>query len=231
LAIIDDLGAIVIIALFYTSGLSYLALSVVAMMIVILFWLNYSSKVNNTAYILIGTVMWVATLKSGVHATLAGVILGLFIPVKNNKVSFRSLEESLHVPVNHVILPLFAFVNTGINFDNISSKDFVDTVTLGIALGLFVGKQLGIFIFSWMAIKFKIGLMPEGIEWRHIYAVAILGGVGFTMSLFMGSLAFECSQDICMNVTDERLGILIGSVFSGVVGYIIMRVATKDARA
>ncbi len=228
LAIIDDLGAIVIIALFYTSGLSYLALSIVAMMIAILFWMNYSGKVNNAAYILIGTVMWVATLKSGVHATLAGVVLGLFIPVKNNSESFRSLEESLHAPVNHVILPLFAFVNTGINFDNIGLKDFIDTVTLGIALGLFAGKQIGIFLFSWMAIKFRIGIMPEGIGWKHIYAVSILGGVGFTMSLFMGSLAFECSHDICMNVTDERLGILIGSILSGVAGYVMMIEATTN---
>ncbi len=223
LAIIDDLGAIIIIALFYTSGLSYLALFVVAVTIVILWWMNRSNVTNNTAYVLIGIIMWVATLKSGVHATLAGVILGLFIPIKDNKESFQALEHSLHVPVNHFILPLFAFVNTGINFAGITIKDFTDTVTLGIVTGLFLGKQIGIFLFSYIAIKLGLGKLPNGVSWRELYGVAILGGIGFTMSLFIGSLAFECSGDSCFNLVDERMGILIGSLLSGVVGYLYMR--------
>ncbi len=227
LAIIDDLGAIVIIALFYTSGLSYLALGIVATTIAILWWMNRSGVTNNTAYVLIGIVMWVATLKSGVHATLAGVILGLFIPLRNNRESFHALEHSLHVPVNHVILPLFAFVNTGIDFASVTLKDFTDSVTIGIVLGLFAGKQLGIFLFSWIAIRLGLGRLPEGVDWKQLYGVAILGGVGFTMSLFIGSLAFECSGDQCVNVVDERMGILVGSFLSGVAGYLYLRLAMK----
>jgi len=225
LAIIDDLGAIIIIALFYTSGLSYLSLGIVAATIVILFLMNRYGIVNNTAYVLIGVVMWVAMLKSGVHATLAGVILGLFIPIKNNKASFHALEHSLHGPVNHVILPLFAFVNTGIDFANITARDLKDAITMGIVLGLFVGKQLGIFLFSWVAIKLGLGRLPEGVTWRHLYGLAILGGVGFTMSLFIGSLAFECSGEACLSMVDERMGILIGSLLSGVAGYLMLRAA------
>ena len=225
LAIIDDLGAIIIIALFYTSGLSYLSLGIVAATIVILFLMNRYGIVNNTAYVLIGIVMWVAMLKSGVHATLAGVILGLFIPIKNNKASFHALEHSLHGPVNHVILPLFAFVNTGIDFANITARDLKDAITMGIVLGLFVGKQLGIFLFSWVAIKLGLGRLPEGVTWRHLYGLAILGGVGFTMSLFIGSLAFECSGEACLSMVDERMGILIGSLLSGVAGYLMLRAA------
>ncbi|WP_456380355.1 Na+/H+ antiporter NhaA [Hydrogenimonas sp.] len=225
LAIIDDLGAIIIIALFYTSGLSYLSLGIVATTIAALFLMNRYGVVNNTAYVLIGTVMWVAMLKSGVHATLAGVILGLFIPIKNNKASFHALEHSLHGPVNHVILPLFAFVNTGIDFANITARDFKDAVTMGIVLGLFAGKQIGIFLFSWIAIKLGLGSLPSGVTWRHLYGLAVLGGVGFTMSLFIGSLAFECSGEACLSMVDERMGILIGSLLSGMVGYLLLRAA------
>ena len=223
LAIIDDLGAIVIIALFYTSGLSYLALAVVAVTILILWWMNRRGVTNNAAYILLGVVLWVATLKSGVHATLAGVVLGLFIPIKNNRESFLALEHSLHVPVNHVILPLFAFVNTGIDFAGVTLKDFTHSITLGIVSGLFLGKQLGIFFFSWLAVKLGMGRLPEGVDWKMLYGVGILGGIGFTMSLFIGSLAFECSGSACFSPVDERMGILIGSLISGVVGYLYLR--------
>ena len=229
LAIIDDLGAIVIIALFYTSGLSWLALGIVAGTIVILGWMNRKGVTNNTAYLLLGIVLWVATLKSGVHATLAGVILGLFIPIKNNRQSFQALEHSLHVPVNHVILPLFAFVNTGIDFSGVSLRDFSDTITLGIVSGLFLGKQLGIFLFSWLAIRLGLGRLPEGVDWKMLYGVALLGGVGFTMSLFIGSLAFECSGDHCFSLVDERMGILLGSLLSGIVGYLYLRMVTGSA--
>jgi len=231
LAIIDDLGAIIVIAIFYTSGLSLLALSIVAITISILWWMNYKGVTNNTAYILIGIIMWVATLKSGVHATLAGVILGLFIPIKNNKESFQALEHSLHEPVNHVILPLFAFVNTGIDFANVTTRDFTDTVTIGIISGLLFGKQLGIFIFSSIAIKLGLGRLPDGMGWRELYGVSILGGVGFTMSLFIGSLAFESSTtDACFSLVDERMGILIGSILSGTVGYFYLRSITNSKK-
>ncbi|WP_300367360.1 Na+/H+ antiporter NhaA [Hydrogenimonas sp.] len=222
LAIIDDLGAIIVIALFYTSGLSYLSLSIVFSMIAILFLMNRKGLTNNTAYVLVGIVMWVAMLKSGVHATLAGVILGLFIPIQNNKASFRALEHSLHGPVNHVVLPLFAFVNTGINFASISAKDFLDSITIGITLGLFAGKQLGIFLFSFVAIKLGLGSLPKGVTWKQLYGLSVLGGVGFTMSLFIGSLAFESAGEISFNIVDERMGILIGSILSGIMGYLML---------
>ena len=226
LAIIDDLGAIIVIALFYTEGLSYISLGVVATTLVILFLMNRRGVVNNTAYILIGIVMWTAMLKSGVHATLAGVILGLFIPIRNNKESFSHLEHSLHAPVNYVILPLFAFVNTGINFANLGYKDLVDTLTLGIVTALFLGKQLGIFLFSWIAIKLGLGKLPEGIGFKELYGLSIIGGVGFTMSLFIGSLAFESGGIPGAALVDERVGILIGSLLSGVVGYLYLRAIT-----
>ncbi len=226
LAIIDDLGAIIVIALFYTEGLSYISLGVVATTLVILFLMNRRGVVNNTAYILIGIVMWTAMLKSGVHATLAGVILGLFIPIRNNKESFHHLEHSLHAPVNYVILPLFAFVNTGINFADLGYKDLVDTLTLGIVTALFLGKQLGIFLFSWIAIKLGLGKLPEGVGYKELYGLSIIGGVGFTMSLFIGSLAFESGGLPDAALVDERVGILIGSLLSGVMGYLYLRAIT-----
>ncbi len=223
LAIIDDLGAIIIIALFYTSGMSLSSLGVAAVMIAILFFMNRKGVVNNTAYVLIGMILWTAVLKSGVHATLAGVILGLFIPIRNNRESFISLEHSLHSPVNFVILPVFAFANTGIGFSGLSSKDLVDNMTMGIFFGLFVGKQLGVFLFTFVSLKLGLGRLSEDVTLGHIYGVAILSGIGFTMSLFIGSLAFECHDGVCFDLVDERLGILIGSLLSGVAGYLVLK--------
>jgi len=223
LAIIDDLGAIVIIALFYTSDLSAVSLFIAAAMIAVLIAMNVRGVVNNAAYILVGTVLWIAVLKSGVHATLAGVILGLLIPLKNNQASFHALEHSLHVPVSFVILPLFAFANTGIAFAGVSASDFFDEVTLGIALGLFFGKQIGVFVFSYLAVRMGFGSLPAGVDWKRLYGVSILSGIGFPMFLFIGSLAFEDARACGAGVCDERLGILIGSFFSGVLGYAFLR--------
>ena len=227
LAIIDDLGAIVIIALFYTSELSTLSLVVAASMIAVLLTMNRRGVVNNAAYVLVGIVLWTAVLKSGVHATLAGVTLGLILPLKNNRRSFHHLEHSLHAPVNFVILPLFAFVNTGISFGAITSKDFVDNVTLGIAFGLFFGKQIGVFLFSALAIKGGLGHMPRGVSWMQLYGVSILSGIGFTMSLFIGSLAFESARGNGMELADERLGVLLGSLASAVIGYFVLKATLK----
>jgi len=229
LAIIDDLGAIIIIAFFYTSELSINALLIASVLIALLFVMNRRNVVNNSAYILVGIVLWVAVLKSGVHATLAGVVLGLIIPLKNNKTSFYALEHSLHAPVNFVILPLFAFVNAGIGFSGITPKDMLDDITLGIGLGLFFGKQLGVFVFSFIAVKSGLTRLPKGVKWREIYGIAILSGIGFTMSLFIGSLAFECSGGLCFDMVDERLGILIGSLLSGLVGYLFLRMTLKKS--
>ena len=222
LSIIDDLGAIIIIAVFYTSSMSFLSLGIAGVLIAVLLVMNRTGVVNNTAYVLVGIVLWTAVLKSGVHATLAGVVLGLFIPIKNNKHSFHKLEESLYMPVNFVILPLFAFANAGIGFSNISVKDFTDSMTVGIGLGLFLGKQIGVFTFTYIAHKLRFGSLADGVSWVSVYGVATLSGMGFTMSLFIGSLAFECHEGACYNLVDYRMGILIGSFISGVVGYYLL---------
>jgi NhaA family Na+:H+ antiporter len=179
--------------------------------------------VNNTAYILVGLVLWTAVLRSGVHATLAGVILGLMIPIKNNHASFHALERSLHVPVNFFILPLFAFANTGIAFGNVTVADLTDRMTLGIMFGLFLGKQAGVFLFTWIAMKFQKKSFLGEVTFGQIYGVALLSGIGFTMSLFIGTLAFECSSDVCYQLADVRMGILVGSFLSGVAGYFVLR--------
>lgn len=224
LAIIDDLGAIIIIALFYTAELSLASLIAAAVMIVFLFIMNRRGVVNNTAYILVGIVLWTAVLKSGVHATLAGVVLGLMIPIKNNRESFHALEQSLYAPVNFVVLPLFAFANAGIGFGTVSLEDLTHNVTMGIALGLLLGKQIGVFLFSALAIFLRLGSLPAGVTWGHLYGVAILSGIGFTMSLFIGSLAFESAGVIYVDIVDERMGILLGSLLSGVIGYLVLKV-------
>jgi NhaA family Na+:H+ antiporter len=229
LAIIDDLGAIIIIALFYTADLSTMSLTIAASMIALLTLMNIRGVINNTAYILVGIILWIAVLKSGVHATLAGVILGLLIPLKNNQTSFHSLEHSLYAPVSYVILPLFAFVNTGISFSGISAKDFYDNLTIGVALGLFFGKQMGVFAFSALAVWMGFGRLPQGVNWKLLYGISILSGIGFTMSLFIGSLAFEDARASGILLTDERLGILMGSMVSGLFGYVALRFFLRKA--
>ena len=229
LAIIDDLGAILIIAFFYTSEISTLSIEIALLMFTVLFVMNRRGVVNNSAYVLVGIILWTAVLKSGVHATLAGVILVLMIPLKNNEKSFEELMHSLHTPVNYVILPIFAFANAGISFAQVSLSDLKDNVTMGITFGLLFGKQLGVFLFSALAIKLKIGALPEGVKWGHLYGVSILSGIGFTMSLFIGSLAFECSGGVCFDMVDERLGILLGSLLSGIIGYLVLKWQLRKA--
>ncbi len=223
LAIIDDLGAILIIAFFYTSNLSFSSLGIAGALVLVLIYMNYKNVLNNTAYILVGILLWTAVLKSGVHATLAGVILGLLIPLKGNQDSYHALEHSLHKPVNFFILPIFAFANAGIAFSGVGVKDLVDNLTLGILFGLFLGKQIGVFLFSMLAIVLKFGKLPEGVGFIDLYGVSVLSGIGFTMSLFIGSLAYECTGDICFDVVDERLGIVLGSLISGIIGFIILK--------
>ena len=222
LAIIDDLGAIIVIAVFYTSEMSFVSLGIAAVLILTLFIMNRNTVVNNTAYVLVGILLWVAVLKSGVHATLAGVVLGLMIPIKGNHDSFYQLENSLHAPVNFFILPIFAFANAGIGLSTVGVKDLVDSMTVGITLGLFLGKQVGVLLFTYIAHALGLGSLPDGVSWGSVYGLAILSGIGFTMSLFIGSLAFECHRGACYELVDYRMGILIGSFVSGVVGYFIL---------
>ena len=228
LAIFDDLGAIIIIALFYTEQLSMLSLIVASSMLSILFILNRKNITSTSPYIFIGIVLWVAVLKSGVHATLAGVFLAFFIPMKGKEGEpspLKSLEHNLHSTVAFIVLPIFAFANAGINFTNVGLEQVAAPVPLGIILGLVVGKQLGVFGFCFVAIKLGLAKLPEKVNWSLLYGVSLLCGVGFTMSLFIGSLAFEQLNDIPLY--KDRLGIVIGSLISGVLGYLIINRAVK----
>ncbi len=224
LAIFDDIGAIIIIAAFYTSKISATALTVAACCIAVLFMLNRSGVLDKSMYAVVGLVMWVALLKSGVHATLSGVILAMFIPLKTGVEGgispLKSLEHDLHTTVGLVILPVFAFCNAGINLHGVGIEQVLHDVPLGIALGLFVGKQVGVFGFCWLGIKLKLTELPKELTWLSLYGTAALCGIGFTMSLFIASLAFEESG---VNIMfDERLGIIIGSLASGIVGYLVL---------
>ena len=225
LAIFDDIGAILIIAFFYTSKISTSALVVVALCLPVLFYFNWRGVVSKSPYILIGVIMWVATLKSGVHATLAGVVLAMFIPLHDNNEGgvspLKSLEHDLHSVVAFFVLPVFAFANAGINLSGVSAEQLLHDVPVGIAIGLIVGKQVGVFGFCWLFIKLKLTQLPAGMNWLSLYGTAALCGIGFTMSLFIGSLAFE---ETGVNLLfDERLGIIVGSLISGAVGYVILR--------
>ena len=225
LAIVDDFAAITIIALFYAGELSLLSMALAALAIAVLFLLNRFGSTNVISYLLVGAVLWVCVLKSGVHATLAGVVLAVAIPAQPRKVGERSLLNQfihkLHPWVAFGILPAFAFVNSGIDFSQIDSSKILSPVPLGIFLGLFVGKQLGVFTFAWLAIKLKFSPMPVGATWLQLYGVAILCGVGFTMSLFIGSLALAEGGAGYARV--DRLAIIAASVLSGVVGYFVLR--------
>jgi NhaA family Na+:H+ antiporter len=226
LAIFDDLGAIVIIAIFYSGKLSINALVVATVCLLILGYLNWRRVSAVPAYVLVGVVMWVAVLKSGVHATLAGVVLAMFIPMRSKdepeRSPLRELEHDLHTVIAFGVLPLFAFVNAGISFAGMSFSDLLHPVSLGVASGLFVGKQLGVFLLCLVAIRLGIAKLPEGASWGSLYGVAILSGVGFTMSLFIDTLAFQNLPADTVFDFDARLGILLGSLASGVLGYIVL---------
>lgn len=227
LAIIDDLGAIVIIAIFYSGDLSWISFLVAAGAIIVLLILNRCGVMEIAPYILVGVVLWIAVLKSGVHATLAGVLLAFFIPLRsqneNVETPLHKLEHDLHPTVAYGILPLFAFANTGISFQGLSLTSLLSPVPLGIAMGLYFGKQIGVFGFAWVAIKLRLAQLPDGANWLGLYGVATLCGIGFTMSLFISSLAFE--QIGTALAIDDRLGILVGSLLACVTGYTILRYA------
>jgi Na+:H+ antiporter, NhaA family len=230
LAIFDDIGAILIIALFYTSKISVTALCVIALCLPILFYMNKRNVVSKSPYVLVGIIMWVATLKSGVHATIAGVLLAVFIPIRSNSdpdySPLKRLEHDLHSVVAFFVLPVFAFANAGINLSGVTMDQVFHGVPVGIALGLFIGKQIGIFGFCWLVIKMKVAGLPKHMNWMSLYGTAALCGIGFTMSLFIGSLAFE---ETGINLLfDERLGIILGSLASGLLGFIVLhRSCTK----
>ncbi|CQI96959.1 Na+/H+ antiporter NhaA [Yersinia rohdei] len=225
LAIIDDLGVIIIIALFYTHEVSLPALGIAAAAIALLGYMNWRGVGKTSAYLLVGLVLWVCILKSGVHATLAGVIVGFMIPLhtKDKRSPSETLEHGLHPWVAYLILPFFAFANAGVSLQGVSFAGLTSLLPLGIASGLFIGKPLGIFLFSWLAVKFGIAKLPDDINFKQIFAVSVLCGIGFTMSIFIASLAFE-GADIAL-MTYSKLGILLGSTTAAVVGYSLLRLA------
>ena len=225
LAIVDDLGAIVIIALFYTAELSTTSLLVALSALAVLYAFNRRGVLSLSPYLLVGLVMWVAVLKSGVHATLAGVLLAFFIPLRpapgEHHTVAKNLEHDLHGSVSFVILPLFAFMNTGVSLSGLSLDSVINPVPLGIAAGLFLGKPIGVMLFCWLAIQLRLAKMPHQVGWGELFGVAVLAGIGFTMSLFISSLAFV-QGDPNFRV-DDRIGILLGSVVSAVCGYGLLR--------
>lgn len=227
LAVIDDLGAILIIAFFYTQDLSVASLAVAAGAIVVLALLNKSGVRNIPLYMLVGIVLWVAVLKSGIHATVAGVILGFFVPLKkeNGYSPAVQLAHGLAPWVSWLILPLFAFANAGVSLTGVSLNGLFTSVPLGIILGLFIGKPLGITLICWLAVKLRLAALPEGTRMQDIAAIGVLCGIGFTMSIFIASLAFDASHEEM--VTLAKLGILIGSIISAVVGYTLLRIKLR----
>lgn len=233
LAIIDDLGAIVIIALFYTSDLSLLSILIASTCLVGLITLNRMHVIKKAAYILIGVILWLSVLKSGVHATIAGVALAFTIPLysfRKNGERFsmlKEMEHDLHYWVAFFILPVFAFVNAGVDLKGLEVSSIFSDISLGILLGLFLGKQVGVFGLSYLAIKLKFAVLPQGANLKQLYGVSVLTGIGFTMSLFVNTLAFNDSNTFHYA---DKLAILLGSFLSGVVGYFFLRTFSKEAQ-
>jgi NhaA family Na+:H+ antiporter len=225
LAIIDDLGAILIIAMFYTSNLSMASLFVAMLAVTGLIWLALKKTQRVGPFIVVGLILWVAVLKSGVHATIAGVLLGFFIPLGRHETEddspLENLLHALHPWVAFAILPLFAFVNGGVNLQGMSLDALLQPVPLGIMLGLVVGKQLGVFSFAWLSLRSGIAALPQGVTVAQIYGTSILTGIGFTMSLFISSLAFE--EVGAGYAQADRLAIMIGSFACGVLGYLVLK--------
>jgi len=232
LAIIDDLGAIIVIALFYSGTLSSVSLLLAAACLVVLMAMNRLGVVKLGPYMIVGLILWVCVLKSGVHATLAGVALALCIPLRTRNAEtspLLSLEHALHPWVAYAILPLFAFANAGVSLAGMTVESFTHPVPMGIAVGLLLGKTVGVFGLTWLAVKLRLAALPEGAGWGQILGVAILCGIGFTMSLFVGSLAFAPGSSDYAGM--DRMGILTGSFFAAVIGYAVTALASRKTRA
>ena len=228
LAIIDDLGAIVVIALFFSHGLSVQALFFSAIAIIALVLLNRFKVSAPCAYMVVGAILWASVLKSGVHATLAGVIIGFCIPLngKNGEKPLHDFEHILAPWSSFIILPLFAFANAGVSFEGLNFTMLSSPLLLAIALGLIIGKPVGVFSFSYISVKLGLAKLPNGVNFKQIFAVALLCGIGFTMSMFLASLAFEADAGETIN-TLSRLGILLGSTISAIIGYFCLKQTTK----
>lgn len=232
LAIIDDLGAIIVIALFYSGTLSSVSLLLAAACLVVLVAMNRLGVVKLGPYMVIGLILWVCVLKSGVHATLAGVALALCIPLRTRNAEtspLLSLEHALHPWVAYAILPLFAFANAGVSLAGVTVESFTHPVPMGIAVGLLLGKTVGVFGLTWVAVKLRLAALPAGAGWGQLLGVAILCGIGFTMSLFVGSLAFVPGSSDYAGM--DRMGILTGSFFAAVIGYAVTAMASRKPSA
>lgn len=231
LAIIDDLGAIIVIALFYSGTLSSVSLLLAAACLVALVAMNRLGVVKLGPYMIVGLILWVCVLKSGVHATLAGVALALCIPLRTRNAEtspLLSLEHALHPWVAYAILPIFAFANAGVSLAGMTVDSFTHPVPMGIAVGLLLGKTVGVFGLTWLAVKLRLAALPDGAGWGQILGVAILCGIGFTMSLFVGSLAFAPGSSDYAGM--DRMGILTGSFFAAVIGYAVIAMASRKTR-
>jgi len=229
IAIVDDIAAIVIIAIFYTSDLSVISLGLAGLGIVVLFALNRLKVMRLAPYMLTALFIWLCVLKSGVHATLAGVVVAAFIPLKaqDDHSPARHLEHTLHPWVAFAVLPIFAFANAGVPFSGMSLEKLSNGVPMGIILGLFLGKQIGVFGMILLAHLLRLAKLPAGSTWGQVYGVALLCGIGFTMSLFIGTLAFEHGDfDLLSGV---KMGVLIGSVLSAAAGLFVLHLALPKA--
>ncbi|EGQ9742352.1 Na+/H+ antiporter NhaA [Vibrio parahaemolyticus] len=229
LAIIDDLGVVVIIAMFYSGDLNIWALVMGLVMTALLIGMNKKNVSNVPLYLIVGALLWFFVLKSGVHATLAGVVLGFTIPLNGKYVDqspLKNLEHTLHPYVAFIILPIFAFGNAGISLEGITADSLTSMLPLGVCLGLLLGKPMGIFTFSWLAVKLGIAQLPEGVRMSQVFAVSVLCGIGFTMSIFISTLAFGSMMP--ENDTLARLGILMGSTASAVIGYVLLRLSLNS---
>jgi Na+:H+ antiporter, NhaA family len=229
-AIADDLGAIVIIALFYTAELSLAMLFGAAVAIAVLIALNLRKVTRIAPYMIVGVILWIFVLKSGVHATLAGVAIAFAVPLKvrdvHGNAALHQLEHGLHPWVAFGVLPIFAFANAGVSFAGVTLRALAEPLPLGIAAGLFIGKSVGVGAASALLIQLGLARLPEGASWSQLVGVAALCGVGFTMSLFIGSLAFEGAE----YSTPLRLGVIAGSTLSGVAAYLLLRFASGHSK-
>jgi len=226
LAIIDDLGAIVVIAIFFSHDISMTALIIAVIAVIFLFTMNYLKVTQICAYMVVGLILWASVLKSGVHATLAGVIIGFAVPLHgpNHERPLHDFEHHLAPWCSYLILPLFAFSNAGVTLSEVSLSSLLSPLTLGITLGLVVGKTIGVFGFSFLAVKFGIAKLPKHVNFKQIFAMAVVCGIGFTMSMFLASLAFgNVNQELMLL---SRLGILLGSGISAVTGYFLLKYTT-----
>lgn len=228
IAVIDDIGAIAIIALFYSNGVAWPLLGAAAVILTLMALLGSVGVGRNWPYVVLGLVLWVLVLKSGVHATLAGVAAALTIPMKSGtQRPLERMEHALHPWVAFLVVPIFAFANAGVSFSGVDLTSLAEPLPLGIAAGLVIGKQLGILGFAWAAVKTGIASIPDEISWRQFHGLSLIAGIGFTMSLFIGNLAFHAPQQVAA----VKLGVLSGSLLAALAGILLLRHAAGARRS